>query len=246
MRRATALVTLTGFALAPRAIEAQEVPLSGLDDAIGRSVFVIVEKFGPPHDVESLDSGHTWIWSTERADLRVTTDDRATIKAIDDHPLTSGDRLASVELFGYTKERADKERGTADLSGKDFRTYDLGSGHVLELFFDDAGKLTHAVYGDRGYVARLGLIPADREMLRILKYTAPKLRRTPPSLSGFSATVVRCEIGKNGHVDTVSLAVSSHHVVQDRLALAFARKTSWAPAKLDGVPVKSVAFWMVR
>jgi TonB family protein len=117
---------------------------------------------------------------------------------------------------------------------------------VLELFFDDAGKLTHAVLGDRGYVARLGFVPADREMLRVLQYSAPKIRRTPAALSMAPMTVVRCEIGKDGRAGAVSVVVSSHNAALDKRAVAFAHDTTWTPAKFDNVPVNSVAFWMVR
>ena len=244
MKRATALATLTGFALATRtAVEAQEMPG---DAVLDRSILTVVDALGTPQDVESLDSGHTWIWHTPHADLRFITDDAMNVKVVDDRPLAPGERLAHVELFGYTKTRADAERGTADLSGPDFRTYNVGEGRVLELFFDEAGKLTHAVLGDRGYVARLGLVPADRDMLRVLQYTAPKIRRTPPPLAAAPMTVVRCEIGKEGQVESVAVVVSSHNAARDALAVAFAHKTSWTPAKLDNVPVKSIAFWMVR
>ena len=244
MRRATALATLTGFVLAPHAVvEAQELPG---DTTLDRSILTVVDALGTPQDVESLDSGHTWVWHTPRANVRIITDDAMTVKALDVLPLAPGEQLAHVALFGYTKARADAERGTADLSGPDFRTYSVADGRVLELFFDDAGKLTHAVLGDRGYVARMGLVPSDRDMLRMLQYTAPKIRRTPPPLAAPPMTVVRCEVGKDGSAPSVSVVVSSHNAAQDEHALAFARKTSWAPAKLDNVPVKSVAFWMVR
>ncbi len=243
MRRATALATLTGIALAPYATEAQQ--LAG-DEMLGHGILSVVGSLGMPQDVESLDSGHTWVWHTPRAYLRLITDDAMNVKAIDDRPLAPGERLAHVELFGYTKARADAERGTADLSGPDFRTYNLGDGHVLELFFDDTGKLTHAVLGDRGYVARLGLVPADRDMLRVLQYAAPKIRKTPPPLATTPMTIVRCEIGKDGRVSAVSVVAGSLNAAQDRRTIAFVRNTSWTPAKFDNVPVKSIAFWMVR
>jgi hypothetical protein len=244
VRRATALATFTGFALAPHAaVEAQEMPG---DATLGRSILTVADALGMPQDVESLDSGHTWVWHTPRANLRFITDDAMNVKAIDVLPLAPGAQLARVELFGYTKARADAERGTADLSGPDFRTYNAGDGRVLELFFDDGGKLTHAVLGDRGYVSRLGLVPADRDMLRMLQYAAPKIRRTPPPLAAPPMTVVRCEVGKDGGALAVSVVISSHNAAQDERAIAFARKTSWTPAKFDNVPVKSIAFWMVR
>jgi TonB family protein len=242
VRRATALATLTGFALAPHVVEAQELPG---DATLGRGILTVVDALGAPLDVESLDSGHTWVWRTPRANVRLITDDAMTIKALDIVPLAPGGQLAHVELFGYTKARADAERGTAELSGPDFRTYNAGDGRVLELFFDDGGKLTHAVLGDRGYVARLGLIPSDRDMLRMLQYSAPKIRRTPPPF-GDASVVVRCQIDKNGHVDAVTILISSHNAALDKRALDFVQKTLWTPAKLDNVPVKSVAFWMVR
>lgn len=244
MRRATALATLAGFAFASlRPAAPQDF---SLDETLGHSILRVVDALGMPQDVESLDSGHTWIWRTQRAYLRFVTDDAMSVKLIDDRPLAPGERLAHTDLFGYTKERAEGERGTSELSGPGFRTYDLGGGRVLELFFDDRGKLSHAVYGDRGYVARLGLIPADRDMLHVLQYSAPKVRQTPPALSVPPMTVVRCEIGKDGRVDAASVAVSSHDAARDRQALAFARKTTWFPAKIDNLVVKSVAFWMVR
>ena len=213
---------------------------------LGRSILSAVDTFGMPQDVESLDRGHTWVWHTPRAYLRFVTDDAMNVKAVDEHPLAPGERLAHVELFGYTKARADAERGTAELSGPDFRTYNLGDAHVLELFFDDTGKLTHAVFGDRGYVARLGLVPADREMLRVLQYSAPKIRKTPPPLTAAAQTVVKCDIGKDGRVDAVTVVAGSVSPAQHARIATYVRNTSWSPAKFDNVPVKSVAFWMVR
>jgi TonB family protein len=246
VRRATALVTIAAFALAPgAAAEAQQ---------IGHGIAATIDELGMPVSVESLDSGHTWTFATPHAELRVITDDQAVVKAVDERPLDASDVLSlemqgktvRIPLFGYTIARADTQLGTADHSSANFRTYDLGDGAVLDLFFDDSGKLTHAIHGGRGYVARLGLVPADRDMLRILQYSAPKLRTAPLApATGSHQTIVRCNIGEDGRTESVAIIVSSHDPDADAHALSLARKARWTPARLDNVPVKSVAFRMI-
>ena len=246
MRRATALVTIGAFALAPgAAAEAQQ---------IGHGIAATIDELGMPASVESLDSGHTWMFHAPHAELRVITDDQASVRAIDERPLDASDVLSlemqgkavRIPLFGYTIARADAQLGTADHSGANFRTYDLGDGAVLDLFFDDSGKLTHAVHGGRGYVARLDLVPADRDMVRILQYAAPKLRPAPLApASGSHETIVRCNVGKDGRTESATIIVSSHDPDADARALVVARKARWAPARFDNVPVKSVAFRMI-
>jgi len=245
VRRATALATLTGLALAPRVAVAAE---SSLDDMLGRNILSIIDALGMPKTVVSENDGHNWSWDRAGSSpLVMITDDAMTVKAIVVlHPQTPGERLANVSLFRCTKARADAERGAPDFSGPNFRVYRLSEDRVLELLFDDGGNLTEAIYGARGHVARLGLVPADREMLRVLQYSAPKVGRTPLSAPVGPPVIVRCEIGKNGRVDAVSVVVSSHNASQDKLAVAYARKVPWFPAKFDNVPVKSVAFWMVQ
>jgi len=246
VNRATALVTLAGFALATRTpADAQQ---------IGHSITAAIDELGMPASVESLDAGHTWTWRTPRAELHVITDDQAVVKAIDERPLEASDVLsvemqgtsAHIPLLGYTLAQADAHLGTADHSGATFRTYDLSNGQTLDLFFDDAGRLTHAVYGQRGYVGRLGLVPADRDMLRILQYTAPRLRFAPPAPPNAShRTIVRCDVGQDGRVESVAVIVSAHDSAADARALSLARETRFTAAKLDNVRVKSVVFRMI-
>ncbi|MGH7715612.1 MAG: energy transducer TonB [Vulcanimicrobiaceae bacterium] len=246
MRRATALATIAAFALATgAAAEAQQ---------IGQGIAATIDELGMPESVESLDTGHTWLWRTPHAELRLITDDKAVLKAIDEHPLDASDVLSvemqgkteRIPLFGYTIARADAQLGTAEHSGANFRTYDLGGGAVLDLLFDDSGKLTHAVHGQRGYVARLGLVPADRDMVRMLQYAAPKMRGVRLAATGAShETIVRCDVGKDGRVESVGVLVSSHDASADAHALMLARKTRWIPARLDSFPVKSVVFRII-
>ncbi|MBV8601656.1 MAG: TonB family protein [Candidatus Eremiobacteraeota bacterium] len=223
--------------------------------AVGSHVAVAIHALGMPADVASLDTGHTWTWRTADAELHAITDDGAIVRAVEDRPLDSAEAIVvnvdgkpvRLGLRGYTSAQADSDlNSVAGLSSRTTRLFDLGRGRVLVLLFDDGGSLTRAVYGDRGFVARLGLMTADAEMVKSLRYVAPRLRAAPtPAPGATHETVVRYVLDKDGHVDSVAIEVGSKDAAVDEQALQLARKAAWMPAKINNVPVRSVAFRIV-
>ncbi|MBV8354767.1 MAG: energy transducer TonB, partial [Candidatus Eremiobacteraeota bacterium] len=125
--------------------------------------------------------------------------------------------------------------------------YYVGTFRELVLLFDDAGILSHAVYGERGVVSRLGLVATDAEMVKELKYLAPRIRNAPPNAvaSGGKDAVIRFELGRNGSVEATSIAATAGDPAADAHALGLARLYHWNPARLNGRPVSSVAFRLV-
>lgn len=223
--------------------------------APGANVAVAIRTLGMPADVASLDTGHTWIWRTPHAELRAITDDEAVVRAVDERPLDDTEtalvnvdgKSVRIPLKSYTVARADADLNTlAEFSTRGSRLYSLGRNRELVLLFDDGGVLTRAVTGDRGFVSRLGLVTVDREMVKTLRYVAPKLRNPPSPAPGASQqAVVRYQILKDGQVGNVRIVVSSRDPAADERALRIARVGAWTPAKLNNVAVTSVAFRLI-
>ncbi|MBV8074358.1 MAG: TonB family protein [Candidatus Eremiobacteraeota bacterium] len=261
MRRGAALAILASLSLGTARLPAfaqggprTEGPIiDGI--AVGAHVAVAIRNLGMPADVTSLDTGHTWTWRTADAELHAITDDGAIVRAVDDRPLDNAEAIVvsvdgkpvRIALRGYTIAQADADlNSVAGLSSRTARLFDLGRGRVLVFLFDDAGALTRAVYGDRGFVSRLGLMTADAEMVKSLRYVAPRLRAAPTPPPGAShETIVRYVLDKDGRVDSVAIEVGSKDAAFDERALELARKAAWAPAKINNVPVRSVAFRIV-
>ena len=247
------LLALAAPALAQNIARPETPAVDGI--VVGAHVAVAVRALGMPSDVASLDTGHTWTWRTGHAELQAITDDGAVVRAVEDRALDDSEALTvsvdgkpvHIPLRGYTIARADADlNSVAGLSSRTSRLFGLERGRALLLLFDDAGTLTRAVYGDRGFITRLGLITADAEAIKSLRYAAPKVRTTPASLANPShVTIVRYQLDRDGHVDSVAVEISSHDSSVDEDALKQARRCTWLPAKLNNLPVKSVAFRMI-
>ena len=226
--------------------------MGGID--IGSSVAAAAKTYGMPATVTSSDSGHLWTWHTPHAELKVTTDDDAIVRAVDERPLDEGEAIvvsidgkpARIKLLGYTVAEADRQLSSlAAFSSSSVRVYNLTLARQLVFFFD-SGTLTHAIYGEHGAIAQMGVLAADAELLRNQKYYAPRLRGSQsPSPGGSHETIVRSQIGTDGLVQSVQVTVSSSDPVADARALQIAKATRWMPAKYLAVPVPAVVFRMI-
>lgn len=242
------------FAALAQAGPRSDGPLLG-GIAAGANIAVAIRTLGMPADVASLDTGHTWSWRTPHAELRAITDDEAVVRAVDERPLddtetalvSADGKAVRIPLRGYTIARADSELNSiAEFSTRSSRLYNLGRNRELVLVFDDAGVLIRAVTGDRGFVSRLGLTTTDAEMVKTLRYVAPKLRNPgSPAPESSRQVVVRYEIHRDGQIASVQIIVSSHDPAADERALRIARAGTWTPAKLNNIAVNAVAFRLI-
>jgi TonB family protein len=254
VRRAEALAFIAAASAAVALPAAAQSDVGGI--AIGSHIGVVIASLGMPLSVDSLDTGHTWTWRTAHAEVRAITDDDAIVRAVEDKPLDDGDAInvavegktLRVKPYGYTTQRADDDlNAVAALSSRTWRLFNLGRNRALVMLFGDDGTLTRAVYGERGFIAHLGLITTDAELLKSMRYVAPKLRgaSSAPLTSGSHETIVKYQIDRTGAIDSVAVEVSSKDPGLDQRALQIARKTKWMPAKLNNQPVKSVVFRMI-
>jgi hypothetical protein len=117
----------------------------------------------------------------------------------------------------------------------------------LVLFFDEAGKTAQElVYGERGMVARAGLLPGASDATGTLVYHAPVLRKGGvveyPLGAPSGTTILKLAVDKHGVVSDVALFVSSGDPALDDAAKNAAMKEVYTPAQLAGKPVDAIVF----
>jgi len=203
--------------------------------------------------------GHVWSWENGEGTVRAITDDDGVVRAIDvapgaatavrfepmpradlyfnELPLDDADRaVGHAAWFTHPTQLPDSQAPAIA------RGYHVGT-RELVLFFEARHRvLREAFFGDRATLARVGLIPGEREQR---SFSAPALSR--PGGADYASdeqgvAYVRIAVGKDGAVNGASIYISSGHADLDRIALANAREAVFKPAVLDGKPVSAVYF----
>lgn len=253
---------MISLALVAPAFAGEDMSASAVP-AVGTSIIAAIRTAGIPTAVNSNDTGHLWSWENAGAATRAITDDAGVIRMVDVrkdgatidinlqpvlHIVLGRTTLAQVDgaLHSYADYAA---RGMLpDHSAKaqvfSFRTSER---RELVLFFDEAGKTAQElVYGERGMVARAGLLPGANDATQILVYHAPVMRKGSvveyPRTASSGAAILKLAIDKKGGVSAVSLFVSSGDQALDDAAKNAALKETYTPAQLAGKPVDAIIF----
>lgn len=244
MKLRATLLALACIAL-PLAARA-ETTVGGI--AIGETIAATVHDLGMPLRVESSDTGNAFTFPSSIAYV----DDDGVVRAVQTSVGTVSVVLdgkpATFAIGESTTDRADAlYASVGEYSSDTLRSYRLTPQRELALFFDKAThRLTHAYYGERGALARLGILPGD-DITTTVPYRAPKLRGSAVSgTSGALATIVRYEIDARGSVTNLSIAVPSSDPAADTDLLKRLAGDRYVPAQLGGRAIGSVVFRDVR
>ena len=258
-----ALALVAALALSAPAIAADDISASTIP-AIGSSIIAAIRAQGIPTAVVSNDTGHLWSWEGPGgAVMRAITDDDGTIRMIDVrkdgesvavnvkpvlHILLGQTTLTQIDNALHSDADYTAPGWLPDHSAKaevlSFRTSRM---RELVLFFNAAGRaVQELVYGERGMVARAGLLPGASDATQMLVYHAPVLRKGGvveyPHTSASGTTILKLAIDKHGAVSEVTLFVSSGDPALDDAAKKAAMKEVYTPAQLAGKPVDAIVF----
>ena len=231
---------------------------------LGDSVAKMISDEGPPN-VNTTDVGHVWSWEKGGDRIRLTTDDNGVVRMIDILPAPSSHLALALPgmptrklIFGTLgTDDADAQLGiAADVKGSgnfpdsgaraDFRAYPLNGNQSAVLLFDDATKrLAEVFYGDRGVMARSGLL-ADSSGDTSGRFSAPILEHEgsadyPPTIKQGDA-FLRLSVDKRGTVANAEIFVTSGDPQLDRAALVSARHDVFTPGNVAGTPVDAIVF----
>jgi hypothetical protein len=245
MRRFTAVLTACAVALCAAPALA-ESPIAGI--TIGESVTAAAKDLGPPSSVESTDTVNRFTFATAVAYV----DGDATIRAVD-----TATGSFSVDIDGkphtftigtFTTAEADAQLSSyAEYASDTLRSYRLPPSRELALIFDKATqKLTRIIYGERGPIARLGVLPGDN-LLNAVPYKAPRVRTTAiAGTTGTRLTVVRIAVDRGGNPTSIDVVVPSADPAWDAtLAQRMKDDRFWA-AQLGGRNIGATVFRALR
>jgi hypothetical protein len=243
---ARAPAVLVAIAVAFGTIGATEVPIGGV--TIGTAIAAIVHDNGFPSAVATTDAGNRF---TFPAAIAYTNDDGIVVAA----ETASG--TVTVEVDGkpkafvigdYTNAQADLELATvAEYAGDGVRTYRLSNERELVLLFDkQSKKLTRVTYGQRGQLARMGLISGD-DTVKAVPYKAPQIRHTAiADGTGTRITIVKLNVGRTGDVKDVTVISPSGDAAFDANLPKALSTDVFIPATFGGRPIGSTVFRELR
>ncbi|GAC1419606.1 MAG: hypothetical protein NVSMB5_11620 [Candidatus Velthaea sp.] len=229
------------------------VPLAAFADApiggilLGSPVAAIVRTAGTPGSVESADSGNRFTFPTATA----YADDDGMVRALD---VSTGDVRVEVDgkpktfsIGTYTYARAEAELANfAEFSNDSTRTYILSPTRELVLMFDAAKKLSRVIYGERGPLARLGVIPGE-DGAKTFPYKAPKVRHSAlADGSGARITIVKLRVDRTGNVTDVEVLVPSTDSPFDERVVKQLATDRFTPATLGGRAIGATVFRELR
>ena len=225
-------------------------------DALAAPVAALVRRCGAPARVASSNDGNHFTFSGDGAAVDALVDaDRALVRAIvvrADAPQAVAidvDGTARTFAFGtYAQAQADAELTTvADYAFGGGRAYRLDPARELVLNFDPATKrLARVAIGERGTLARLGLLPLPIDQSPF-PYLAPVLEHSAVAdAAGSQATIVRLDVDRFGIVRTVAVVVPSADPAFDAALAARLGDDVYAPARLGGRPIAAGVFRELR
>jgi len=234
------------IAALPLAAGADTAAVAGV--TLGVPIAGIATALGPPVDVASTDGGNRFAF----AHVAAYTDGDGIVQAVDASagtPRIDVDGTPHAFAIGsYALARADAELASdAEFARSDVRTYRVPPDRELVLVFADATqRLARVVYGERGAIVRLGLVPGENPAT-IAAYTAPRVRSTALAGDrGTDATVVRIAVDSRGNVQTVDVVIASHDVAFDAQLATRIRADRFVAATLGGRAIGRVVFREIR
>lgn len=238
-----------GATNASLAISPADVPMP-----IARAVRI----FGTPSAAVTRDDGSHFIFSVNSVTIDAIVDGEDQVHGLDVNAgavrssttppavASTVDGTARTFAFGaYTEAQADADLASvADFALDHARTYRLAPTRELYLGFDPATHtLNRFVLGDRGALARLGLLPSDLTAKQF-PYVAAVLRTSAinGNAGGTHATVLRLDIDPRGVVRNVAIAVPSSDATFDAALLKKVGDDHYSPAKLNGRTIGSTVY----
>jgi hypothetical protein len=234
------------LALAPPAIGAAETPVGGI--VVGASLAATVRENGIPTAVETIDSGNRLTFA--RADA-YTNDDGVILVAETSSGSVAIDVDGKTRTFtigSYASIQADLDLSTvAEFASDNTRTYRLSPERELVLTFDKTTqKLARVSYGQRGQLARMGLISGD-DILKAVPYKAPRIHTTAiKDGTGTQVTIVKLDIGRDGDVKNVAVLVPSGDAKFDANLAATMSTDKYLSAQLGGRAIAATYFRELR
>jgi len=225
---------------------AAEAPVGGV--TIGSTIAALVRESGFPASVESMDTGNRFTFAGAVA---YANDDGIVVAAetaAGSVTVEIDRKLKTFAIGTYTMPQADAElSNVAEFAADGVRTYRLSPERELVLLFDrTTQKLARIAYGQRGQLARLGLVSGD-DGNKTVPYKAPRLRHTALSDgNGSRATIVKLEIGRSGDVKTVAIVVPSSDSAFDENVPKVLVTDRFIPATLAGRAIGATVFREIR
>lgn len=245
MNRRGAFLVAVAIAALPLAARA-ETPIGGI--TIGASIAATVRELGAPQSVESSDAGNIFTFPTSQAFV----DDEGVVRAA---AVSSGapsvliDGKATAFAIGtYTSAQADAHLASIqEFSSDTLRSYALSPRRELALIFaTPTHRLVRVYYGERGPLARLGILPGD-DINKTVPFRAPKLRGTAVAgTTGALVTIVKLDLDVHGNVTTSTIVVPSTDVAADAELLKKLSTDRYIAAQLGGRAIGSVVFREIR
>ncbi len=244
IRRAFAAVL---FALSvPVAASAADVPFAGL--TIGESVTVAAHDLGTPSSVASTNTGNVFTFPSVIAYIGDEGDVLAGDVTHGSVRVTIANVPHSFTIGTYTSAEADTEfAGIAEFTTNTLRTYRLSSTRELVLVFDkDTQKLVRVVYGQRGQIVRLGLLPGE-DFVKAVPFLAPRVKTTAiAGTSGSDVTIVRIVLDGGGNITGLTVVVPSSDPAFDASLAKRMTDDRFYAAKLGGRNFPSVLYRAIR
>jgi hypothetical protein len=243
--RILGLSVALAFAL-PASIGAAETPVGGI--VVGASLLATVRENGIPTAVETLDSGNRLTFPNAVA---YTNDDGVIIvaeTATGSAPIEVDGKTRTFAIGSYSSAQADLDLSTvAEFATESTRTYRLSPQRELVLTFDKTTqKLTRISYGQRGQLARMGLISGD-DILKAVPYKAPRIHTTAlKDGTGTHVTIVKLDIGRDGDVKNVAVVVPSGDATFDASLAATMSTDKYLSAQLGGRAIAATFFRELR
>jgi TonB family protein len=227
---------------------AAELALDGV--AVGTTIPVVVAAHGLPGSVAAAESGNRFDWTGADGTLRCVTDDDARVRAVDWMP--AGTPSMTVEIDGkrtpplrfgtFTPSLADSQIASpSEYATATMRSYRIAPQRMLVLYFDRAGTLSRAVYGEELILIRAGILPADTRTPPF-PFKPPQARSTARVGTGTRGAIVRVDLDRKGAVQSTSILVPSGDPAFDKTVLQNAEGDRYVGATLSGRGIGSTLY----
>ena len=219
-----------------------DAPIAGI--FIGHTIAATIRDLGLPESVDSTDVGNVFAFAASTAFV----DDDGTVRALETNTgaptIAIEGTLVRFPIGTFTSAQADARfANIAEFSSDTLRSYRLSPQRELVLIFERATqRLAHVYYGERGPLARLGILPGD-DINTTVPFRAPLVRGTSfANMSGALTTIVRLDLDARGNVTKTTVVVPSIDPAADATIVKQLAGEHYAPAQLGGRQIGGVVY----